>query len=68
MARRPQLLYCPHCGGTKRNTLQLHPHGVGNHRFFIVECVPARGGCGASITGKTKRQAAENWNRRYLWD
>ena len=66
MSSRPPLEHCPHCGGTKSTTVQLHPHGVGIKRFFIVECVVKRGGCGASITGKTKRQAIENWNRRFV--
>ena len=58
-------MHCPHCGGTKRTSVRLIPHGEGIKKFFIVKCIPALGGCNASITGKTKREAAENWNRRF---
>ena len=65
MSSRPRLKCCPHCGGTTRTTVRIHGKGVGMGRFFIVECVHKLGGCGATISGKTKRIAAENWNRRF---
>ena len=65
MSSRQPIMHCPHCGGTKSTTVRLIPHGVGNHRFFIVKCLVSLGGCDASCTGKTKRQAVENWNRRF---
>lgn len=61
MAHKVHLDTCPFCGG--ENTAQLIPHGIGRAKFFIVRCVVKRGGCGASVTGKTRRLAEKAWNR-----
>lgn len=60
MAYKVHLYVCPFCG---KDTAQLIPHGVGIKKFFIVKCVVKRGGCGASVTGKTRRLAEMAWNR-----
>ena len=61
MAYKVHLDTCPFCG--RKDTAQLIPHGIGVGKFFIVRCVVKRGGCGASVTGKTRRMAEEAWNR-----
>ena len=61
MAHKVNLDTCPFCG--RGDTAQLIPHGVGFTKFFIVRCVVKRGGCGASVTGKTRRLAEMAWNR-----
>ena len=61
MSYKVHLDSCPFCGN--ENAAQLIPHGVGIRRFFIVRCVVKRGGCGASVTGKTRRLAEMAWNR-----
>lgn len=61
MAYKVHLDTCPFCGGEK--TAQLIPHGIGIAKFFIVRYVVKRGGCGASVTGKTRRLAEKAWNR-----
>lgn len=60
MAYKVHLDTCPFCGGDKA---QLIPHGIGIAKFFIVRCVVKRGGCGAQVTGKTRRLAEKAWNR-----
>ena len=61
MSYKVHLDSCPFCGNAK--AAQLIPHGVGIRRFFIVRCVVKLGGCGASVTGKTRRLAEMAWNR-----
>ena len=61
MAYKVHLDSCPFCG--RADTAQLIPHGVEISKFFIVRCVVKRGGCGASVTGKTRRLAEMAWNR-----
>lgn len=61
MAYKVHLDTCPFCG--RADTAQLIPHGIGVTKFFIVRCVVKRGGCGASVTGKTRRLAEKAWNR-----
>lgn len=61
MAYKVHLDTCPFCG--KKDSVQLIPHGGGMAKFFIVRCVVKRGGCGASVTGKTRREAEKAWNR-----
>ena len=61
MAYKVHLDSCPFCG--REDTAQLIPHGVGVSKFFIVRCVVKRGGCGASVTGRTRRLAEMAWNR-----
>lgn len=62
MAYKVHLDACPFCG--KGDAAQLIPHGSGYAKFFIVRCVVKRGGCGASVTGKTRRLAEKAWNRK----
>jgi len=62
MSYKAHLEPCRFCG--KQDSVQLVPHGVPPHRFFIVKCVIKRGGCGASISGKTRRMAETAWNRK----
>ena len=52
---------CKFCG--RNDCVQLIPHGTGREKFWIVRCVVKRGGCGASVTGKTRRMAETAWNR-----
>lgn len=66
MAYKVHLDTCPFCGG--ENTAQLIPHGIGMAKFFIVRCIVKRGGCGASVTGKTRRLAEMAWNRNPPYD
>ena len=61
MAYKVHLDACKFCG--RADATQLIPHGTGMTKFFIVRCVVKRGGCGASVTGKTRRIAEAAWNR-----
>ena len=63
MGKRLFLKECPFCGAG-RATLHLFTHGEGVRKFFIVRCERGLGGCGANITGTTRRDAADAWNRR----
>ena len=61
MSYKAHLDTCPFCGAEK--AAQMIPHGEGVRKFFIVRCVVKLGGCGASVTGKTRRIAERAWNR-----
>ena len=63
MADKIKLKPCPFCG--KSESVHLLAHGTGIKRFFIVRCECGLGGCGANVTGATRRFAADNWNRRH---
>jgi len=62
MAKKFKLLPCPFCG--KSESVHILAHGTGIKKFFIVRCERGLDGCGANVTGGTRRFAAENWNRR----
>lgn len=62
MSAKITLEHCPFFGN--HNSIHLFAHGCGIAKFFIVRCETGLGGCGASVTGATRRLAAENWNRR----
>jgi|GEM_PF-1895956 len=54
---KPEYKSCPFCGGQAKEQ-------TNNHCYWIVCCdCKARGG-----KGNTKKEAAERWNARGLWD
>ena len=56
------LKQCPFCGSA--TSPRIKAKGTGIKKFFIVQCERNLDGCGANVTGGTRRFAIENWNRR----
>ena len=57
---------CPFCGHDLNGDDildTLYPI-IGWRDGYQVMCLPAAGGCGATVYGDTEEEAMDNWNRR----